>query len=362
MRKINGKLTAELLKYTDPKNVGKNNAYPISNFRLLVEQVAKLSYLNKDFLLFFRGQKNDYKNKAGFSSFYPSIYRGDYLLPSDVNRKFEILNNCCKILAELFKKNKIDGFTELSRKKLIQWSILQHYEVADTPLIDITQSLRVACSFAQLDNDENNAYVYVFGLPYFSNRISYNSEHDLVNVRLLSITPPNALRPYFQEGYLVGTEDITNEYQSKDELDLNNRLIAKFEIPNTKTFWGREFNRIPRSALYPRKDTIEKICREIRQQSERTISSTLYGEFLLLWSEMEQILINRAKQYIRDVHQLRIALNVLMKYEPKNKGLLLEFDYLRAFRNRLVHGSSDIDNAQIGKSLEILRQFKKNYK
>lgn len=362
MRKINGKLTAELLKHTDAKNVGSDKPYPIPNFRTLVEQVAKLSYLNKDFLLFFRGQKNDYKNKSGFSSFYPSIYRGDYLTPSELDYKFEILNRSCKILTELFKKNKIDGHTELARKKIIQWSILQHYEVTDTPLIDVTQSLRVACSFAQLDNDEKNAYIYVFGLPYFSNRISYNSEHDLVNVRLLSITPPTALRPYFQEGYLVGTEDITNEYQSKNELDLNNRLIAKFEIPNTKTFWGRDFNRIPKVALYPKRDSIQKICQEIRQQADRTISSTLYGEFLLLWAEVEQLLIAKAKKYVRDVHQLRFAFNVLLKYEPNSGDALRQFDSLRTFRNRLVHQASDIDNSQIRKSLDWLKNLKKHYK
>lgn len=81
-------------------------------------------------------------------------------------------------------------------------------------------------------------------MPYYINRISYNSEQDLVNIRLLSISPPKALRPYFQEGFLVGTEDITYNYgNDKDELDLNNRLIAKFKIPNNTEFWGSEFKK-----------------------------------------------------------------------------------------------------------------------
>ncbi len=69
-----------------------------------------------------------------------------------------------KIIENYFNENNIEGRKELERKKYIQWSILQHYEVTDTPLIDITQSLKVACSFAQLDNENSEAFVYVFGL------------------------------------------------------------------------------------------------------------------------------------------------------------------------------------------------------
>ena len=64
MRQIHGNLTKELRNHTSPKEVGKDSGYPVKSFRKLVEQVAKLAYLNKDYLLFFRGQKNDYRNKA----------------------------------------------------------------------------------------------------------------------------------------------------------------------------------------------------------------------------------------------------------------------------------------------------------
>lgn len=78
----------------------------------------------------------------------------------------------------------------------------------------------------------------MFGFPYLTNRISFNSEHDIVNIRLLSICPPEAYRPHFQEGYLAGTDEITDNYERKIELDFNNRLIIKFELPVEKTFWG----------------------------------------------------------------------------------------------------------------------------
>ena len=180
-------------------------AFPVATFRPLVEHVAKLAYRNRDDLLFFRGQSRDYQSKAGGATLYPSIYRGDALPQRELRHRFEILDQAGRTLARRFGEEGIDGHRELLRKTFIQWGILQHYEVATTPLIDFTQSLRVACSFAQHNSPEPTCYVYVLGLPFLTNRITVNSEHDLVTVRLLSICPPDALRPYYQEGYLAGT-------------------------------------------------------------------------------------------------------------------------------------------------------------
>ena len=176
------------------------------------------------------------------------------------------------MLTEIFENEKINGYKEVKRKKYIRWSILQHYEVCSTPFLDFSQSVRVACSFAQINNDSEYGFVYIFGLPYITNRISINSEHDIVNVRLLSICPPDALRPYFQDGYLAATEDITTEYDSKTELDFKNRLIAKFLIPNSYNFWGKDFSKIPCSVLYPKGDKVGKLCEEIKEQLKDEMS------------------------------------------------------------------------------------------
>ena len=359
MRQISGTiLTRELKQHTSIKDVASDSGYFVKTYRELVEQVAKLSYLNKDYLLFFRGQANDYKNKAGKSTFYPTIYRSDYLTQQELDYRFDKLYSASKILAELFKKHKVEGQTELRRKKHIQWSILQHYEVTETPLIDVTQSIRVACSFAQLKNDQNTAFVYIFGLPYYTNRISINSEHDLINIRLLSITPPQALRPYFQEGFLVGTDDITNEYERKEELDLNNRLIAKFEIPNSDSFWGDSFDRIPEDALYPKNDEIENICKDIGRDLKTEIAPSIIGVFLKLWTELEQVVLKQARQHIRDVHNIRNAINVLLKYEENRYGLFKEIDYLRMFRNNVVHKPTSINNDDLNRNIQVLEKLK----
>lgn len=357
MRPIKGRLTSELHKHTNPKNVGKDDGFLIQTYRELVEQVAKLAYLNKDYLLFFRGQKNDFKNKAEKSTFYPTIYRGDHVTQEELDYRFDKLNSASKILVELFSKHKIQGLTELKRKKLIQWSILQHYEVTETPLIDITQSLRVACSFAQLLNEYKTAYIYVFGLPYYSNRISTNSEQDLVNIRLLSITPPKALRPYFQEGFLIGTDDITNEYENKSELDLNNRLIAKFKIPNNDDFWGEHFDRIPKDALYPQNDIIEEICKEIENQIQIELAPLNIGNFLKLWANLENSLIKRSQKYTRETHRLRDALYILMKYEENLAHIYREIDSIRMFRNKVVHKPMSVANGELKDQIIFLNQI-----
>jgi hypothetical protein len=352
------KLTETLKEVINPKNVAGSDAYKVDTFRELVEHVAKLAYLNKDHMLFFRGQGNDYKNRSGNSSFYPSIYRGDYLPQSELNYRFDILNKSSKNLAKLFEEEKIEGFRELKRKKLIQWSILQHYEVCGTPLMDFTQSLRVACSFAHMDNGNGNAYIFVFGLPYLTNRISTNSEQDLLTIRLLSICPPQALRPYFQEGYLTATEDITNEYESKSELDFKNRLIAKFEIPNNDKFWGNDFIIIPKSVLYPDNDKVLEICSRIKDISEKELSPGQLGEFLSIWSELEEFLLSNIRKQNNRIFNMREVINILYKLEILNQDELYRFDRMRKFRNEVVHKPSKVDSSLIHEFTEDIKILK----
>jgi hypothetical protein len=263
MRSFKPSLTPELEKHNGGDDPAKAPAYPIRTYRQLVEQVAHLSFLNRNQLLFYRGQGKDYENKAGASTFYPPIYRGEYVTSADMVERFRVLNECSRQLKTIFRSEGFEGAAEVSRREYVRWSILQHYQVCDTPLLDITHSIRVACSFAEMYASGSSSYVYVFGLPYLTGRISVNSEKDIVNVRLLSICPPQALRPYFQEGYLCGTTDIRDEYSNKGELDFKRRLIAKFHIQPSARFWGRGFQMIPESVLFPRGDAVERACKSI---------------------------------------------------------------------------------------------------
>ncbi len=342
MRQITGQITQEIQAFIGDERVDKADPFLVTTYRRLVEQVAKLAYLNKDHLLFFRGQGRDYRNRAGASTFYPTIYRGDYVLQREMKNRFRILESAARKLRQIFEEEEIQGYTELMWKKYVQWSILQHYEVCDTPLFDLTHSLRVACSFAQLEAQEGVGYVYVFGLPYVMNRISHNSEHDLVNIRLLSICPPEALRPYFQEGYLAGTEDITDVYDSKDKLDFRNRLIAKFQIPSQAKFWGDGFSSIPRAVLYPRADRIEKLCKELSFELRSQLLPGQLGDFISEWTEIENVLLTKGRDQEERVLSISEAINALSETGVIEQDLAFRLHELRKFRNVLVHDPKEI--------------------
>jgi hypothetical protein len=347
MRRIEGQITEEIAQFIGHKPLDKADAFPVSTYRQLVEHVAKLAYLNKDYLLFFRGQGVDYRNRTGASTIYPAIYRGDYVLQKEMSNRFRLLDHASRKLRDIFENEKIQGYEDLVWKKYIQWSILQHYEVCDTPLLDLTHSLHVACSFAQIGSQNKFGYVYVFGLPYVMNRVSHNSEHDIVNIRLLSICPPEALRPYFQEGFLAGTEDITNEYDTKDKLDFRNRLIAKFQIPSQNRFWGDDFSRIPESVLFPRGDRIGKLCKGISFELQSQLLPGQLGEFIQGWTELENFLLTKARDREKRVFSIIEAIDVLAAAGIIKQELIYELHELRKFRNMVVHEPKKITQEQI---------------
>ena len=348
MREIRGELTTALADQVGSQGAAKAGAILVPTYRRLMEQIAQLSYVNKDHLLFFRGQSTDYKNKAGASSFYPSIYRGERLSREEVALRFDILESSSRRLVDAFRQERIAGSHEIKRRKYIQWSILQHYEVCPTPLLDFTHSVRVACSFASLDGGSTEAYVFVFGLPYITNRISVNSEQDLVNVRLLSICPPDALRPYFQEGYLAGTDEVTTDYgSSKNELDFTRRLIAKFRIPVARSFWGKDFPPIPRAALYPDGDRMRDLCESIRDEVGTQVEAGQLGRFLQAWVSLESRLMTLAREHHTRVFSLREAIDLLARDGVMSAETRQRLDALRTTRNTAAHKPSDLKARQL---------------
>lgn len=365
MRNITPHLTNDFFnKGITANNVASHDAYNVSTYKELRKLIAKLAYANKDYILFFRGQKNDYKNKSGKSSFYPSIYRGEPLNFEELRFRWEKLHSASKLLIKSIENKKFKA-TTLKRKKLIQWSILQHYEVTETPLIDVTQSLKVACSFASLDNDSNYGYIFVFGLPYYTNRISVNSEHYLTNIRLISIAPPEALRPYFQEGFLIGEDEFNETYDKKIELDLSNRLIAKFRFPNNADFWGDSERMFSRKDLYPENDPMESICTEIREElfsgitRKDNVPAEYYKQFMLKWVEIENEL-----KHLYVIHNDKTSFTpaILIKYIEK-KDLQNKLNKIRKIRNNMIHNADfkhqlpieDIENA-----LSDLKEYLRN--
>lgn len=236
---------------------------PVRTFPDLVREIAELSFHNPEQVLFFRGQTKEYlKDARGGkkqSSFYPEIYRspGRSLPDREVDERFKRLDQLANKLQAALKAGSVPGYEKLSKFPELTWAVLQHYKVCPTPLLDLTHSLRVAASFA-LNGSATGGVVYAFGFPHPNGSITYSVEHELLNIRLLSICPPEAQRPYFQEGFLVGSFPA-RRFRKYRSIDVGVRLIAKFKLPATG-FWNADFHAIPNQALYPLNDRMAEIC------------------------------------------------------------------------------------------------------
>jgi hypothetical protein len=172
------------------KEIRSSQPAEIPNFRELVKTVARIANHNPDYSLFFRGQMSDYELDSGASSFYPTIFRspGRPLTMKKLDERYRRLDNCyCDLLAKL-DDLEIDNINKLKKFPELSWSILQHYEVCETPLLNFTHSLRVAASFA-LNDATDSANIFVFAFPHPNGTITYSTEEELLNVRLLSELP-----------------------------------------------------------------------------------------------------------------------------------------------------------------------------
>src|SRR5579864_2974949 len=104
MREITPRLTNELKRHCGSKTVWRAAPYRVSTYRSLVEHIARLAYLNRDELLFFRGQDRDYLSKTRATTLYPSIYRGDSVSTKELRYRFGLLDGMAKHLVEEFKR------------------------------------------------------------------------------------------------------------------------------------------------------------------------------------------------------------------------------------------------------------------
>jgi len=263
MRKISEKISTYLpgsndLTIADTQSVAERDGVLIHDYADLVQKIASLAFNNPQWLLFFRGQKEDYK--TGYSTtLLPAIFRNQN---GDLRRRYKSLESAETLLKEQYC---FDGSKGIRTHGILRWAVLQHYEIHETPLLDVTYSPRVACSFSGILDSSEHTYVYVLGVPQISGSISVSSEHGIQNIRLLSVCPPAALRPHYQEGHLIGdyptlgyAEKMENELH---EVDFNRRLVCKFRLEP-----GGNFQTIPEEFLFP-----ESGQDRVREMAERII-------------------------------------------------------------------------------------------
>lgn len=260
-------------------DVRKSEGILVDSYLGLAQKIAALQFMNRDLVLMFRGQSQDYRNKNGNTTLKPSIFRlkppSHFSPMKSIVARYEQLSMAEAQLASVYGENRLAGSTRLKRQRILRWSILQHYEVVPTPLLDVTHSLRVAASFATISADEEScqeAYIFVLGIPNLSGAITASADAGIQTVRLSSICPASALRPHIQEGYLLGeypemaSIDQTHNYRPH-EIDFGRRLVAKFRF-NPSKFWAAStyFSSTPKEALYPSIDPMLNITAAIAQQ------------------------------------------------------------------------------------------------
>lgn len=275
----------------------KTRGVKVHNYADLVGKVAAIQFQNSNYVLLFRGQNKDYridKSTKKNSTIRPSLFRRDEGHGVDhwnqiVSRRYKKLIAAENKLIQEWRNQGFMFLSKLERSAVIRWSILQHYEVCDTPLLDVTHSLRIAASFASLENPSGNdaqavandsmvneAFIMVLAAPQISGGVTTCSYDSMQTLRLSSLCPPTAIRAHLQEGYLLGEYPELQSFDQKmnydlPETDFGKRLIAKFRF-NPASFWKEEedFSRIPKKALYPNEsDELYDICKSIKTQLKR---------------------------------------------------------------------------------------------
>jgi hypothetical protein len=238
--------------------IRKGKGHRTGSFLELAKKIAELQFMNRDHVLLFRGQSGDYRNEKQNSTLKPTIFRPvDKNIPwsATLSERFRVLESAEKALVDEYRKAKLPGLQRMERQRIVRWSILQHYEVCPTPMLDVTHSLRIAASFASHEATAE-AYIFVVGVPNLSGGITASAEAGLQTIRLSSVCPPSAVRPHIQEGYLLSEYPEMSGFSQKElyqnyEIDFGRRLVAKFRFdPNT--FWKRDtFPLVSKRALYP---------------------------------------------------------------------------------------------------------------
>lgn len=237
------------------KASGNFKSYKVNNYSELVVLTAQLSFLNPKHFILYRGQSESFTNQQGCLSFLPTIYRksgNEILTDEELKERFK------KLAGEVEKIRTMDVFKNISKSKqwekkspIIAESIIQHYNSKEipTPWLDLTQSLRVAYSFAAQSHDNNSdVFIYVFGMPNPTQTIFTEKKSGITIIRLSSLCHPKALRPFLQEGYLVSTPKI-NTCEKIETCNFNKRLIAEIRIPYENITNKQYFHRIPEDSL-----------------------------------------------------------------------------------------------------------------
>lgn len=256
---------------------------PVNSFIDLVKKVAEIQFANPSLVFLFRGQDKDYRRTIGttlkrsVTTVAPSILRGQngsHCSKAELKQRFEKLEKAESFLLKALRAFDSEHYNLVARNRLVRWSIIQHYEIAATPLLDVTHSLRIAASFGTKPK-QRYGHVVVLGVPGITGGITVSAEAGLQVVRLSSVCPSNAVRPFIQEGYLLGDYPDINDAIDDDsyklfEVDFYRRMVAKFRFEPSKFWADGKLEKVSNELLYPdEEDEMVSICAKIASKLKK---------------------------------------------------------------------------------------------
>ncbi|WP_395393764.1 FRG domain-containing protein [Novosphingobium sp. BL-8A] len=268
MDRLKGKFISFLAdrpKVTSVTNaeIRKDPGHLVTDYLDLASKIGELQFRLRQHVIVFRGQGIDHRDGKGQTMLRPTMFRPDagskQTRIADLETRFSRLEQAEKLLLEIFEDYRGLGKTRMRRQRLLRWAVLQHYEICPTPLLDVSQSLRIAASFATVP-DATDAYLYAIAIPNISGAVTASAEAAMQVVRLNSVCPPTAIRAHVQEGYLLGeypefSDASQHKFLKPYQVDFGRRLVGKFRF-NPKTFWAAQagFPLVSHNALYPKGD------------------------------------------------------------------------------------------------------------
>lgn len=236
------------------------------HFDHLQDLVAQVGYYNPHHDIFLRGQGADFADPHGRSSLVATLFRVGSKEELDRNLG-ELAGAEERLLASCARRS---GARALERFTWARWCLLQHYGVTSTPVLDVTRSPRIAASFAT-SGPGGDGFVYVIGLPYPDGNLTFDLATEVVIANLRNLMPPDARRPHWQQGYLVGSypDELGWERPGGKKADrippmqrhnLAQRLLCKVRIPaeDRASFWPDDNPPLPWSKLLPDEDPVRE--------------------------------------------------------------------------------------------------------
>lgn len=240
-------------------------AWAVHTYAELVRIVSFLGVMNSRWELAFRGQRSD-----RFKTILPTLYRetwwpprwAGYDHPVTITDRPAVLKRLGELgprVFEVCRRHGLPRWRTMRRVEAAQWSVIQHYELWPTPLVDVTRSVRVAASFAlglsdgtsTADVTPTRGHLYVVALPSRTGSISYSLDEHLLAARLEAVCPPSARRPHLQDGLLVSRFPTDYEQAPAKHYDLRRRVIAHLHLVDDGCFWSSDFPKMSMASLLP---------------------------------------------------------------------------------------------------------------